>query len=1269
MVLSFLRGNGKRQRRQSKGRRWEVAVSTPELLEVRQLLTGGSGATGVLPVLMVIADTRDFYYQEYGDTRTGLEAEGIEVQVASRTTNPSTSHPGTGEPSGSGGVVIPDIALADVNPDDYSAIVFVGGWGSSMYQYAFSGDYYDDLYDGDVATTTIANNLITTFLEQDKYVTAICHGVTVLAWARVDGESPLNGKQVSVPFIGSPGVYYNGQSYGYYQLGQYEQATDNGAIANTASGQYGNPETVTDDVVVDGKIITAENYDAALAFGHRIGQEVYAAAGITPTPPKMNVGVNLEGNFDWSSAWVFRDAFLRARPWGVQAHDPIGGNTMWQFQAGNGPELSVDSDGWVTELQTWIGNGGVEYQQRATTVIFAGEAQQPAGTYRAEWDGNGVLAMPYVVEQGVTPEGRNYALVNMPAGVLFGMTIESTDPANPIRNINFWMPDYQGESLVEDDWTPGSTESPFHPLFLQRVDDFDTLRFMDWQMTNFSDVVTWNDRRTLSDASQSDGDLIEYELTNGVALEYMIELSNEVDANPWFNMPYQADDDFVYNFATMVRDTLDPELKIYVEWSNEIWNSAFPVNSWIYDQVALPENAGLDFFDVAGNEIQRDFDIWTTVFAGQEDRLVRVVAGQQANSWILGQLLENVDGRVDAVSASAYAGIGYEASAAFTAESTPDDIMDYLENVSIPWALDRLQEHRQVANTYEQLLGKDLPLLTYESGSHVISNPSAFPGSVAEAQAIEAMNSPRMYDIYQQLLHGARDAGVDLYNEFTFTSGSDPNFFGNYGLLKQMDQPLEDSPQYQALLDFIFSQQEPPHVNAAPVLTVSGTAYLDSISANLPAGLNQGTLVTDLLNRMGPEGGVVDEDIGDGKGIAINGLSGTATGTWQFTIDGGTTWQNIGPASNDTARLLASNPDTRIRYLPNVGFKGEVRLAFVAWDQTEGINGGLGVTKSRGGTSTFSANYDLASLNVTNIAPVLNASGNPMLDGILMNVTNNPGTLITDLIARMSPAGSITDVDPASLQGIAINGLSGTADGTWEYTVNGGTNWAPIGTTGNSNARLLAADGNTRIRFVPNSGFKGEVRIAFVAWDRSSGANGGVANVAARGGSTAFSVTYELAGLIVSNSAPVLTPTGNATLDPIPMNVPNGQNPGTTITALIECIGPAGSITDANPGTIPGIAINGLGGTSTGTWQYSIDGGTSWSSIGTTGNSNARLLASNANTRIRYVPNAGFTGLVKLAFVAWDQSSGVNGGITNVATRGSTTPFSTLYDYASLIVG
>lgn len=149
-----------------------------------------------------------------------------------------------------------------------------------MYQYAYNDptgagitdNYYahgpyngdDNLYDGRIAPQkVIVNDLINAFLAADKHVAAVCHGVTVLAWARVDGVSPLSGKHVSVPSIGSPATFYQNTWYGNFALGQYEQVVANGAIANTVSGQYGNTSTVADDVVVDGRIITAENYDSA----------------------------------------------------------------------------------------------------------------------------------------------------------------------------------------------------------------------------------------------------------------------------------------------------------------------------------------------------------------------------------------------------------------------------------------------------------------------------------------------------------------------------------------------------------------------------------------------------------------------------------------------------------------------------------------------------------------------------------------------------------------------------------------------------------------------------------------------------------------------------------------------------------------------------------------------------------------------------------------------------------------------------------------------
>lgn len=221
-------------------------------------------ASEPLPVLMVIAN-QDFYYQEYGDTRQSIEAAGLEVVVAATTTEVARPHANSGQGS-DGGFVRPDLALTDVEAEDYSAIVFVGGWGASSYQYAFEGTYNNSAYNSTIAEKTTVNDLINDFVEQDKYVAAICHGVSVLAYARVDGESLLDGKTVSAWAGSAPSS--DQQIYS-----TRDNIELNGGTM-VQSGSVGDPTTVADDVIIDGRIITAENYDAAAMFGRVIGNLV-----------------------------------------------------------------------------------------------------------------------------------------------------------------------------------------------------------------------------------------------------------------------------------------------------------------------------------------------------------------------------------------------------------------------------------------------------------------------------------------------------------------------------------------------------------------------------------------------------------------------------------------------------------------------------------------------------------------------------------------------------------------------------------------------------------------------------------------------------------------------------------------------------------------------------------------------------------------------------------------------------------------------------------
>ncbi len=119
----------------------------------------------------------------------------------------------------------------------------------------------------------VVNRLIGGFIAQKKPVAALSHGVTVLAWARVNGVSPLQGRTVAAWPGGSPAFEYEGQKYGGGAIPVYWHVIRNNSSALT-SASTGDPLSSADDVVVDGRIITAENYDSAALFTRTLARMI-----------------------------------------------------------------------------------------------------------------------------------------------------------------------------------------------------------------------------------------------------------------------------------------------------------------------------------------------------------------------------------------------------------------------------------------------------------------------------------------------------------------------------------------------------------------------------------------------------------------------------------------------------------------------------------------------------------------------------------------------------------------------------------------------------------------------------------------------------------------------------------------------------------------------------------------------------------------------------------------------------------------------------------
>jgi len=204
----------------------------------------------------------------------------------------------------------------------------------------------------------------------------------------------------------------------------------------------------------------------------------------------------------------------------------------------------------------------------------------------------------------------------------------------------------------------------------------------------------------------------------------------------------------------------------------------------------------------------------------------------------------------------------------------------------------------------------------------------------------------------------------------------------------------------------------------------------------------------------------------------------------------------------------------------------------------------------------------------------------------------------------------------AATSGIAVSGV-GTVGGKWQFNV--GTGWKDVGVVSAAQALLLRP--TDRVRFVPNHDFNGQATLTYHTWTPVKRLQGTKAPATG----SAFSAATETAILDVLpvNDAPVLDLSRAATLDPV--------NAGQTTTAVT--FGGLLAATDVDSSNI-GVAITKVPGR--GTWEFSRDGGTTWSAIAPVSLLKALLLT--ATDMIRFTAAVDATaGTAALSYRAWDQ--------------------------------
>jgi subtilisin-like proprotein convertase family protein len=422
--------------------------------------------------------------------------------------------------------------------------------------------------------------------------------------------------------------------------------------------------------------------------------------------------------------------------------------------------------------------------------------------------------------------------------------------------------------------------------------------------------------------------------------------------------------------------------------------------------------------------------------------------------------------------------------------------------------------------------------------------------------------------------------------------------------------------------------------NHAPVLDNSGSPTLKPIPEGMPSPA--GDTVTSMLGTS-----VTDVNLNALQGMAVVGLSNTASGTWEFSTDAGTSWTPFGAVAETAA--LDLRPEDFVRFVPNAGFVHVVSITYHAWDQTSDAPADtVDLTGNTGGATAYSVATETATLRVAQTLT-------PTVEDSKKSTGDPTGGLLSAFVA---------DPDANAKRGMAVIGVTGPTAGVWQYSSNGKT-WKTMPAVSLGDALLLKD--TDHIRFLPDTDQTGYAMISYRAWDQTIGKSGTLADLtgpAGSGGSTAFSTVGDVAfaKTIPANDRPLLDKGGNTLLTNV---VPSDNNPpGDTIARLIGT-----TVVDVDANSVHGIAITSVPKAKVGgTWQFSTDAGTTWQPFPAVTTKAALLLR--PEDLVRFLPTAGATGSASFMFKAWDQTEGTFGTATANTTSKTSTAYSTAIETA-----
>ena len=507
---------------------------------------------------------------------------------------------------------------------------------------------------------------------------------------------------------------------------------------------------------------------------------------------KISFGTNLGGLADYMTEMPFVDVMRHSRGW-------------YTTDATDGPfdtqlvdSVPMDSDGYPLEVPYVVAG-----KPQIIKTIWANLSAWPVGNYTLLYDGDGDFGYFGNLAPVAQSPGKitlKYTLPTDPADPgVFELRITRSNPANRVRNMRLLMPGTE---------TTYQTQ-PFYGPFLQKLTPFKALRFMDWGQTNnwgSADAqsgydqdqdtlrVAWAQRAQPSHATWAS--------PKGVPYELMVDLCNQLNKDMWLCLPHNASNEYIFQAATLVKNRLKPNLKVYVEYSNETWNWMFGQAQWLnkFGKQDTPWPERIVPY------IQNAMDRWTEGFEPQMNRCVRVVAVQAAWQDVSNRVVFNMRPKsFDAFSPAAYFGLSDESDAILDSLGANATIADVAAEAQKSKILNEMgwmrEQKRQIADSLK------IPMLYYEGGQHLTPTPFGEEPTYANA-LVGIQRDESLYELYNEWFDFLRSLNTtsqpSLFMNFSFVSPRSARY-GSWGILESITQDVNQlaAPKYKSIMEQI----------------------------------------------------------------------------------------------------------------------------------------------------------------------------------------------------------------------------------------------------------------------------------------------------------------------------------------------------------------------------------------------------------------------------------------------------------------------------------